>query len=212
MLRPARLCILAGAQFIVSPALDLDTIAFCRRDEIVVLPGAMSPTEVLTAWKAGADLVKVFPAGSLGRFVHQEPESPVATHTVGADWRRISETAADFIKAGASALGSGDGPGRYECVARWRRAIDHRARAPVRRTCKRGARLAKLNCGLFVWLLSFCFIRSNILNRDDVFFLAANLFALVAKRFPFEGEKRINSLLRRNRNELIRYFKGKRNE
>jgi 2-dehydro-3-deoxyphosphogluconate aldolase/(4S)-4-hydroxy-2-oxoglutarate aldolase len=62
----ARLCILAGARFIVSPALDLETIECCRRYGVVVLPGAMTPTEVLAAWKAGADLVKVFPAGSLG--------------------------------------------------------------------------------------------------------------------------------------------------
>src|SRR5258705_685247 len=62
----ARACILAGAQFIVSPPLDLDTISCCRRYSIPVMPGAMTPSEVVTAWKAGADFVKVFPANALG--------------------------------------------------------------------------------------------------------------------------------------------------
>src|SRR3954469_13948519 len=53
-------CIAAGAKFIVSPALNLETIAFCREAECPVLPGALTPTEVVTAWNAGADMVKVF--------------------------------------------------------------------------------------------------------------------------------------------------------
>src|SRR5262245_57401361 len=56
----ARTCILAGAQFIVSPSLNRDTIACCRRYSVPVLPGALTPTEVLEAWTAGADFVKVF--------------------------------------------------------------------------------------------------------------------------------------------------------
>jgi 2-dehydro-3-deoxyphosphogluconate aldolase/(4S)-4-hydroxy-2-oxoglutarate aldolase len=62
----ARACILAGAQFIVSPALDLDTIACCRSYSIAVIPGALTPSEVVAAWRAGADFVKVFPANALG--------------------------------------------------------------------------------------------------------------------------------------------------
>src|SRR5216684_8325964 len=62
----ARACILAGAQFIVSPSLNLETIACCRRYGVAVLPGALTPTEVVQAWTAGADFVKVFPAGALG--------------------------------------------------------------------------------------------------------------------------------------------------
>src|SRR5258708_3338934 len=62
----ARACILAGAQFVVSPALDLATIACCRRYSIPVMPGAMTPSEVVTAWKAGAEFVKVLPANALG--------------------------------------------------------------------------------------------------------------------------------------------------
>src|SRR3954468_24003573 len=56
----ARACILAGAQFVVSPSLDLETIAVCRRYGVAVMPGALTPTEVVQAWSAGADFVKVF--------------------------------------------------------------------------------------------------------------------------------------------------------
>src|SRR5262249_1915586 len=62
----ARTCILAGAQFIVSPALDIGTITCCRTYGIAVAPGALTPTEVVTAWKAGADMVKVFPCNAAG--------------------------------------------------------------------------------------------------------------------------------------------------
>ena len=62
----ARACMEAGARFVVSPALDLETVACCRERGVAVLPGALTPTEVLRAWTAGADLVKVFPAGALG--------------------------------------------------------------------------------------------------------------------------------------------------
>jgi 2-keto-3-deoxy-6-phosphogluconate aldolase len=61
----ARTCILAGAEFIVSPALKLATIEICHRYAVPVFPGALTPTEVLTAWEAGADAVKVFPCGSM---------------------------------------------------------------------------------------------------------------------------------------------------
>ncbi|MCA1628581.1 MAG: 2-dehydro-3-deoxyphosphogluconate aldolase, partial [Acidobacteria bacterium] len=57
----ARACILAGAQFVVSPALNLANIELCRRYSVTVCPGALTPTEVVTAWQAGADVVKIFP-------------------------------------------------------------------------------------------------------------------------------------------------------
>src|ERR687893_454535 len=62
----ARACILAGASFVVSPALNTATVELCRRYSVAVLPGALTPTEVVTAWQAGADVVKVFPCGALG--------------------------------------------------------------------------------------------------------------------------------------------------
>jgi 2-dehydro-3-deoxyphosphogluconate aldolase/(4S)-4-hydroxy-2-oxoglutarate aldolase len=62
----ARMCILEGAKFVVSPALNLGTIEMCHRYSIAVLPGALTPTEVVAAWQAGADVVKVFPASAMG--------------------------------------------------------------------------------------------------------------------------------------------------
>src|SRR5450830_1009198 len=62
----ARAALLAGAQFIVTPTLDVATIELCRRYAVPVLPGAFTPTEILGAWQAGADLVKVFPASAGG--------------------------------------------------------------------------------------------------------------------------------------------------
>src|SRR5438477_5473109 len=62
----ARACIDAGAQFIVSPALNLETIVCCRELDVAVMPGALTPTEIVSAWQAGADFVKVFPVGAMG--------------------------------------------------------------------------------------------------------------------------------------------------
>jgi 2-dehydro-3-deoxyphosphogluconate aldolase/(4S)-4-hydroxy-2-oxoglutarate aldolase len=62
----AHACIEEGAQFVVSPAFNPKTVAMCQRHEIAVLPGALTPTEILTAWEAGADVVKVFPASAMG--------------------------------------------------------------------------------------------------------------------------------------------------
>jgi 2-dehydro-3-deoxyphosphogluconate aldolase/(4S)-4-hydroxy-2-oxoglutarate aldolase len=104
----ARACILAGAQFIVSPSLDLETIACCRRYGIAVLPGALTPTEVVQAWAAGADFVKVFPAGALGGASYIKAlKAPLPQIELVPTGGVSLKTAADFIKAGASALGVG---------------------------------------------------------------------------------------------------------
>lgn len=104
----ARACILAGAQFVVSPALDLATIACCRRYGVAVLPGALTPTEVVQAWTAGADFVKVFPAGALGGASYiKSLKAPLPQIELVPTGGVSLKTAADFIKAGASALGVG---------------------------------------------------------------------------------------------------------
>lgn len=104
----ARACMLAGAQFIVSPALDLDTISCCRRYSIPVMPGAMTPSEVVTAWKAGADLVKVFPANAVGGPSYIKAlKAPLPQIQLVPTGGVSLKTAADFIKAGAAALGVG---------------------------------------------------------------------------------------------------------
>jgi len=104
----ARACILAGAQFVVSPALNLETIAICRRYGIAVLPGALTPTEVLTAWTAGADVVKVFPCGALGGASYiKSLKAPLPQVEMIPTGGVSVKTAADFIKAGSLALGVG---------------------------------------------------------------------------------------------------------
>lgn len=104
----ARAVILAGARFVVSPALNLDTIACCRRYGIAVLPGALTPTEVVTAWQAGADMVKVFPAGALGGASYLKAlKAPLPQIELVPTGGVSLGTAGDFIRAGAAALGVG---------------------------------------------------------------------------------------------------------
>jgi 2-dehydro-3-deoxyphosphogluconate aldolase/(4S)-4-hydroxy-2-oxoglutarate aldolase len=104
----ARACILAGARFIVSPAVDRGTIECCHRYSIPVLPGALTPTEVLGAWQAGADFVKVFPAGALGGASYLKAlKAPFPQIELVPTGGVSLETAAAFIQAGAAALGVG---------------------------------------------------------------------------------------------------------
>lgn len=104
----ARACILAGAQFVVSPALNLETIALCRRYGVPVMPGALTPTEVITAWQAGADMVKVFPCGAVGGASYLKAlKAPLPQVDLIPTGGVSLKTAADFLKAGASALGVG---------------------------------------------------------------------------------------------------------
>jgi len=104
----ARACILAGARFIVSPALNPETIEVCRYNEIAVMPGALTPTEVVQAWTAGADFVKVFPAGAVGGASYLKSlKAPLPQIELIPTGGVSLKTAADFIKAGAAALGVG---------------------------------------------------------------------------------------------------------
>jgi len=120
----AEACISSGAQFVVSPALNLDTIACCRRHEITVMPGALTPTEVVQAWNAGADFVKVFPAGAVGGPSYLKAlKAPLPQIELVPTGGVSLKTAADFIKAGAAALGVG-----ADLVAGERSAITERAK------------------------------------------------------------------------------------
>ncbi len=104
----AEACISSGAQFVVSPALNVETIACCRRHEITVMPGALTPTEVVQAWNAGADFVKVFPAGAVGGPGYLKSlKAPLPQIELVPTGGVNLKTAADFIKAGAAALGVG---------------------------------------------------------------------------------------------------------
>jgi len=106
--KTATACISAGARFVVSPALNVDTIACCRRHEVAVMPGALTPTEVVQAWNAGADFVKVFPAGAVGGPSYLKAlKAPLPQIELVPTGGVSLKTAADFIKAGAAALGVG---------------------------------------------------------------------------------------------------------
>jgi len=104
----ARACILAGAAFIVSPALNLKTIELCHRYSVPVMPGALTPTEVLTAWEAGADVVKVFPCSALGGPKYLKAlKAPLPQIELIPTGGVSLFTAAEFLSAGAFALGVG---------------------------------------------------------------------------------------------------------
>jgi len=104
----ARMAILAGAAFIVAPILDVATIRLCHRYSRIIMPGALTPTEILQAWELGADFVKIFPADALG--------GPAYIKAVKAPLPQVDmiptggvdiDTAVDFIRAGAAAVGVG---------------------------------------------------------------------------------------------------------
>jgi 2-dehydro-3-deoxyphosphogluconate aldolase/(4S)-4-hydroxy-2-oxoglutarate aldolase len=104
----AERCIDAGADFLVSPGFDLATVQFAKQQGKLIMAGALTPTEVITAWKAGSDFVKIFPCGTVGGAKYIKalkaplPQVPMVP-TGGVNL----ETAADFIRAGADALGIG---------------------------------------------------------------------------------------------------------
>jgi 2-dehydro-3-deoxyphosphogluconate aldolase / (4S)-4-hydroxy-2-oxoglutarate aldolase len=104
----ARRCIDAGAEFVVSPGFDLETVRAVKSAGKLMMAGALTPTEIITAWKSGSDFVKVFPCGNVGGAKYIKalkaplPDIPLVP-TGGVNL----ETAADFIRAGAAALGIG---------------------------------------------------------------------------------------------------------
>jgi 2-dehydro-3-deoxyphosphogluconate aldolase/(4S)-4-hydroxy-2-oxoglutarate aldolase len=103
----ARAAILAGAEFIVAPTLNLDVVRFCHRYDKPILPGAFTPTEILTAWEAGADIVKVFPAEVVGPAFFKALRGPLPQVRVMPTGGVDLNTAAEFLKAGACCLGIG---------------------------------------------------------------------------------------------------------
>jgi 2-dehydro-3-deoxyphosphogluconate aldolase/(4S)-4-hydroxy-2-oxoglutarate aldolase len=141
----ARSAILAGARFIVAPTLSRETIETCHRYDVVVIPGAYTPTEILTAWEWGADLVKVFPASGLGPRYFKDVLAPLPqirlVPTGGVDL----DTAGPFIEAGAAAIAVGSqlvdaravAAGDFETLtaraAAFRAAVDGARTSPVPR-------------------------------------------------------------------------------
>jgi len=103
----ARAVLFAGAEFIVAPTLNLDVIRLCRRYDKLVMSGAFTPTEILTAWEAGADIVKVFPADVVGPAFFKALRGPLPQVRLMPTGGVDLSTAADFLKAGACCLGVG---------------------------------------------------------------------------------------------------------
>jgi 2-dehydro-3-deoxyphosphogluconate aldolase/(4S)-4-hydroxy-2-oxoglutarate aldolase len=103
----ARACILAGAQFIVSPSFNPALVELCRRYSVPVMPGAYTPTEIVTAWECGADMVKVFPASIGGPALIKALKAPLPQVELVPVGGVNLDTAADFIRAGAAAVGVG---------------------------------------------------------------------------------------------------------
>ena len=103
----ARAVILAGAEFVVCPTLNLEVIEVCRRYSKVVIPGAFTPTEILTAWEAGADIVKVFPATVGGPRYLRDIRGPLPQIRLMPTGGVNLENTPDFIRAGAVAVAAG---------------------------------------------------------------------------------------------------------
>ena len=103
----ARQAILAGAEFVVGPTLSLGVIQMCRRYSKIVVPGAFTPTEILTAWEAGADLVKLFPATAVGPKYIKDLKGPLPQIPIVPTGGVDVNNAGEFIKAGAAAVAAG---------------------------------------------------------------------------------------------------------
>lgn len=104
----ARVCMLAGAEFFVTPALRVSTIEMAKRYSKVICPGALTPTEVMTAWDAGADIVKIFPCGNVGGPKYIKALKAPFPHIEMIPTGGVNlETAGEFLKAGACAVAVG---------------------------------------------------------------------------------------------------------
>lgn len=104
----ARACLLAGAQFFVTPSLNVRTIEIARRYSRPIFPGGLTPTEIMTAWEAGADGVKVFPCSALGGAKYIKSLKAPFPHIDLIPTGGVNlETVADFLKAGSTAVGVG---------------------------------------------------------------------------------------------------------
>ena len=104
----ARRCLDAGAQFLVSPGLNLQTVELAVREGKLMMAGALTPTEIITAWEAGSDFVKVFPCGQVGGAKYiRALKGPLPQVRLVPTGGVNLDTAAEFIQAGAAALGVG---------------------------------------------------------------------------------------------------------
>ena len=119
----ARACVLSGAEFLVAPSLNTKTIELAKRHSKVIFPGALTPTEILTAWEAGADGIKIFPASALGGAKYIRALRAPFPHIEFVPTGGVNmDTICDFLNAGCCAVGVGSelvdvntiATGRYE--------------------------------------------------------------------------------------------------
>ena len=103
----ARAVIIAGAQFVVSPILNIEMIHLAHRYDVAAVPGAFTPTEILKAWENGADIVKIFPATALGPQYFKDIHGPLPQVKLTPTGGVSLENTAAFIKAGACCVGVG---------------------------------------------------------------------------------------------------------
>jgi 2-dehydro-3-deoxyphosphogluconate aldolase/(4S)-4-hydroxy-2-oxoglutarate aldolase len=104
----ATVCLEAGAAFLVGPGLDLDMVAVARKRDVPVMPGALTPTEVITAWRAGADMVKIFPVSAMGGASYLKAlRAPLPQIKLLPTGGINVSNLADYVAAGASAVGIG---------------------------------------------------------------------------------------------------------
>jgi 2-dehydro-3-deoxyphosphogluconate aldolase / (4S)-4-hydroxy-2-oxoglutarate aldolase len=115
----AQACIDAGARFVVSPTLDIGTLQRCGEQDVAVMAGALTPTEVVKAWAAGADFVKVFPASALGGAAYIRSLKAPLPHVELVPTGGVTlANAADFIAAGAAAIGVGSDLANVDAIRR----------------------------------------------------------------------------------------------
>src|SRR6202166_2860438 len=140
----ARACMLAGAEFFVTPSLKISTIQMVKRYSKVICPGALTPTEVLTAWEAGADVVKVFPCGNVGGAKYIKAlKGPFPQIEMIPTGGVNLETAGDFLKAGACAVAVGGELVDAQSIAEGRfDVIEERARQYLAVIAKARAEMA----------------------------------------------------------------------
>ena len=103
----ARIAILSGASFILSPTFNLEMVKTCQRYSVLPVPGISTPTEAMTAWESGAQIVKVFPAGVFGPQYIKQLKGPLSQIEMMAVGAINTENFGDFIKAGACSAGLG---------------------------------------------------------------------------------------------------------
>jgi 2-dehydro-3-deoxyphosphogluconate aldolase / (4S)-4-hydroxy-2-oxoglutarate aldolase len=134
----ARLCLRAGAKFLTSPGLDLEIVQYARKEKVLMMAGALTPTEVIGAWKAGSDFVKIFPCAQVGGDSYIKAlKGPFPQIPLIAAGGVNQQTASGFILAGAAALGIGG-----ELIPR--AAIELRQPERIRELARRFLHLVKM--------------------------------------------------------------------